>query len=80
MRKERIIEHGQTTVTNWHASVPFVVAPTITKEYLIDGVRHYRDSIGGVHNADTFDRVWGKRDSKRILPKNKPQYQRIHKF
>lgn len=80
MYKEKIIEHGQTTVTNWHANVPYLVAPVIDKEVTLGGVRHYKDKAGKVHNAETFDRVWGKRDSKRILPPKKREFQRIHKF
>lgn len=80
MRKEIIYDAGRRVTTVFHAAIPVTVCPKIVDEEICDGVRMYVDTIGGRYIAETFDRVWGKRDSKAILPNVKRQFQRIRKM
>lgn len=80
MHKESIMVLGKRVAINFHPDVPSRVCPTILQEETRGGVRFYVDTIGGRHVADIFDQVWGKRDSKAILPKTKAQFQRIRKM
>lgn len=80
MRKEMLKSGGNHVATMYRPQVPYQVEPKVSEEYSIDGVRHYKDSAGGVYNAETFDRIWGKRNSAAMLPKAKRTFQRIRKF
>jgi hypothetical protein len=79
MRKEFIDHGGPGKETAFRAEKKFVRAPKVVGTFTQGGVLFYKDDIGGVHDAATYDRVFGKRDSSAILPKRKSEYQKIFK-
>jgi hypothetical protein len=77
MRKELVnypIGRGKETV--YHPNVKANVQPKVIKTFTRDGVRFYTDDAGKDHVADTYDKVWGKRETSAILPQAKRAYQR----
>ena len=79
MYKEKIQTMGRTVVTEFKAQVRTHIAPKIVMSFNRDGILYYKDDQGKEHIADTYDRIFGKRDSSAILPKGKAAYQRTFK-
>jgi hypothetical protein len=74
-----IIYTGSSKVTAYRADRQIHVAPKIVKEITEDGVRFYKDDRGRLHVAETYDRIFGSRNSAAIVVKPKFQYQRTFK-
>lgn len=79
MLEEKVPTGGNNTTTIFRAQKPFHVAPKIVGTFYRGGVRYYKDSDGAVHHADTYDKMFGKRDPGAILPKGKSKFQRTYK-
>jgi len=80
MREETLYQNGRKVATIYHPAIPVIVCPKIVDSEERDGQLLYIDSVGGRHVAEIFDQKWGKRESGKILPKQKSQFQRIRKM
>ncbi len=80
MHKEMVKQNGRHITTLYHAERVIHVAPGIAEVFMEEGIRYYRDPIGGIHNADLYDKAFGSRNPRAILPKRKQPFQRIRKL
>lgn len=79
MRKEMLTSGANHVAIVFHPDKRIYVAPTIDHEYTKDGTRFYKDTVGKDHVADIYDRVYGRRDAKKIAPRPKQAFQTTFK-
>lgn len=74
MLKEILPQHGNMTI--FRAEKRAHMAPRIASEFTMSGVRYYKDDLGGVHDADTYDRVFGKKTPPVVMAAKKSKFSR----
>jgi hypothetical protein len=79
MRKEILKSGANHVAVVFHADRPAYAAPVIDHEFTKGGTRFYKGAAGKDYVADTYDRVFGKRDSKKIVRGAKHSFQRTFK-
>jgi hypothetical protein len=79
MHKEMLRSGANHVAVVFHPNRRLHIALTIDKEYTKDGIRFYKDTAGKDHVADTYDQIFGKRDTKKIVPRPKQSFQRTFK-
>jgi hypothetical protein len=80
MRREYMEHGGRGKILLFHADVKTWIAPRVVKTVKRDGVKHYQDDIGGVHNAEAYDRMFGKPGERQPLREEKKEvFRRFHR-